>query len=164
MAIFILQSLVFDYYLLKSPEKANLTRGERSGYLEEWTAGQGIKEISIYLKNQKIKDPKTQIVVGTEGYFGTLPDGLQLYVNDLKNIVVVGVGVVITETPKSLTESFRAGNKTYLVVNKSRFNGNANEQGLKLIASYPKGLRLTDSDQYAKYGPQEELLFFELTK
>lgn len=159
---FIFLSSQFNYHLLTNPEKANLPRGERSGYLEEWTAGQGIKEISEYLK---LNLPAgKQVVVGTEGYFGTLPDGLQLYVNDLKNIVVVGVGVVITETPKSLTDSFAAGNKTYLVVNKSRFNGNAKEQGLKLITSYPKGLRLQDSQQYVKYGPQEELLFFELTK
>ena len=159
---FIFLSLQFSFYLLTNPEKANLPRGERSGYLEEWTAGQGIKEISEYLRSNLPAD--RQIVVGTEGYFGTLPDGLQLYVNDLKNVVVVGVGVVITETPKSLTDSFAAGNKTYLVVNKSRFNGNAEEQGLNLISSYPKGLRLPDSQQYTKYGPQEELLFFELTK
>ncbi len=162
IAIFILQCFIFDYYLLTNPEKANLPRGERSGYLEEWTAGQGIKEIAEYLRSNL--PVGRQVIVGTEGYFGTLPDGLQIYTNDLKNVVVIGVGVVITETPKSLTESFLAGNKTYLVVNKSRFRGNAEEQGLKLIAKYPKGLRLSDSDQYANYGPQEELLFFELTK
>lgn len=162
--IFIVQSLIFSYHLLNNPEKANLSRGERSGYLEEWTAGQGIKEISEYLKNEESKNPGKQIVVGTEGYFGTLPDGLQIYVNKTPNIVVVGVGVIIAETPSSLKDAVKAGNRTYLVVNKSRFRADPEEQGLKLIAKYPKALRLTDSDQYAKYGPQEELLFFEVTK
>lgn len=162
ITFFVIQSLIFDYYLLTNPYKANLPRGERSGYLEEWTAGQGIKEVSEYLKTEEMKNSGKQIVVGTEGYFGTLPDGLQLYVNDKPNIIVIGVGVIIDDVPKSLKEAKKAGNKTYLVINKSRFKGKPDEQGLKLIEKYPKGLRLTDSRQYAIHGPQEELFFFEL--
>ncbi len=165
ISVFVIQSFIFSYHLLTNPEKANLSRGERSGYLEEWTAGQGIKEISEYLKKESTNLPAgKQLIVGTEGYFGTLPDGLQIYVNKYPNIVVIGVGVIIVETPKSLTESVQSGNKTYLIVNKSRFRGNYEDLGYKLIAKYPKALRLTDSDQYAKFGPQEELLFFEVTK
>lgn len=164
VVLFVIQSSVFNYHLLTNPETANLSRGERSGYLEEWTAGQGIKEISEYLINEEAKNSGKQIVVGTEGYFGTLPDGLQIYVNKKPNIIVIGVGVIITETPSSLKDAVKAGNKTYLIVNKSRFRADPEEQGLKLITKYPKALRLTDSDQYAKYGPQEELLFFEVTK
>lgn len=161
---FIFLSLQFNYHLLTNPYKANLPRGERSGYLEEWTAGQGIKEIADYLKNQSSINNNHQIVVGTEGYFGTLPDGLQLYVNDKPNIIVIGVGVIIDDIPQSLKDAKKAGNKTYLVINKSRFKGKTEEQGLKLIAKYPKGLRLTDSRQYIINGPQEELFFFELSK
>ena len=160
--LFIFQAVKSDILLLTNPEKANLSRGERSGYLEEWTAGQGIKEISEYLKVEEAKNPGKQIVIGTEGYFGTLPDGLQLYVNDKPNIIVIGVGVIIEDVPQSLKDALKAGNKTYLVINKSRFKGKPDEQGLKLIQKYPKGLRLTDSRQYTLYGPQEELLFFEL--
>lgn len=165
IVFFVFQSLIFDFYLLTSPEKANLPRGERSGYLEEWTAGQGIKEISIYLRNEVANLPVGgQIVVGTEGFFGTLPDGLQIYVNDLPNVIVKGVGVIITETPQTLKDAVKAGNKTYLVVNKSRYRGNFEKEGLKFVASFPKALRLTDSDQYRSFGLREELLFFELTK
>lgn len=163
--LFIIQSSIFNYYLLTNPYKANLPRGERSGYLEEWTAGQGIKEISEYIRKEASGLPVgSKIVVGTEGYFGTLPDGLQLYLNDLPNVIVIGVGVIIEDVPNSLKESLKAGNKTYLVFNKSRFKGKPDEQGLRLVNSYSKGLRLTDSRQYTIYGPQEELLFFELQK
>lgn len=162
--IFLAKSSIFNYHLLTNPEKAGLPRGERSGYLEEWTAGQGIKEISVILREIESQNPGKQIVVGTEGFFGTLPDGLQIYLNDLPNIIVKGVGVVIEDTPESLKDAYKAGNKTYLVVNKSRFKGHPEKQGYKLIAQYPKGLRLEDSRQYILYGPQEELLFFELTK
>ena len=108
LAFFVIQSIIFDYYLLTNPEKANLPRGERSGYLEEWTAGQGIKEVSLYIRKEELKDKGKQIVVGTEGYFGTLPDGLQLYLNDLPNVIVIGVGVIIDDTPKSLKEAVKA--------------------------------------------------------
>lgn len=155
-------SLKFNFHLLTNPEKANLPRGERSGYLEEWTAGQGIKEISEYLIIEEAKNPGKQIVVGTEGYFGTLPDGLQIYLNNYPNIIVKGVGVIIDDTPQSLKDAKKAGNKTYLVFNKSRYKGKPDEQGLNLIKNFHKALRLSDSRQYIIHGPQEELLFFEL--
>lgn len=161
--IFIIQSVIFNYFLLTNPPKADLPRGERSGYLEEWTAGQGIKEISEYLKSEAVNlGDGEKFVVGTEGYFGTLPDGLQMYLNKNSNIWVVGVGLDFDNNPEPLKESFEAGNRTFLVVNKSRFHANFEDFGYKLIARYPKALRLTDSDQYKRYGPQDELYLFEL--
>lgn len=161
--LFVVQSLIFNFYLLTDPEKADLPRGERSGYLEEWTAGQGIKEIADYLKTEsKNLGEGEKFVVGTEGYFGTLPDGLQIYVDGDPKILVVGTGLNFLTVPEPLIESFEAGNRTFLVVNKSRFQGNYEKLGFKLIKSYPKALRLTDSDQYAKYGPQDDLYLLEL--
>ncbi len=163
LIIFSVTSLVFDYYLLTNPAKADLPRSERSGYLEEWTAGDGIKEIADYLKEEELKDPNKKIVVGTEGYFGTLPDGLQMYLNKNPKIIVIGVGLDLSEIPKSLAESKDAGNKTYLVINESRFGGDPDKLGLKLIASYPKSPRKdTKSKEFYLKGPQEVLLFFEL--
>ena len=160
--VIVFQAMKFDFLLLTNPEKANLPRGERSGYLEEWTAGQGIKEVAEYLRKENAKDPGQQIVVGTEGYFGTLPDGLQMYLNDVPKIVIIGVGIDIRETPQSLIEALKAGNKTYLVINKSRFKGNADVQGFRLISSFPKPPRRTDSREYLIKGPQEVLLFYQL--
>ena len=154
----------FDYSLLTKPERANLPGGERSGYLEEWTAGQGIKEIADYLRTEEMKNPGTKIVVGTEGYFGTLPDGLQIYLNDVPEIIIIGVGIDIRETPQSLKESLKAGNKTYLVINKSRFKGDAKIQGLSLIAEFPKPPRPLDAREYVTKGPQEFLLFYQLNE
>lgn len=161
--VFILISLNFDWNLLVSPDRANLPRSERSGYLEEWTAGDGIKEIAEYLKSEEQNNPNEKIVVGTEGYFGTLPDGLQMYLNNNPKIIVIGVGLDIEEIPNSLMESRQAGNKTYLVINKSRFKGDPDKIGLKLIADYPKTPRRDKkSKEYVVKGPQEVLLFFEL--
>ena len=155
LIFFVAQSLIFDYHLLVNSEKANLPRSERSGYLEEWTAGQGIRESAEYLKLQ-ITNLKSNehIVVGTEGYFGTLPDGLQAYLNKEKQITIIGVGLNFTDLPKSLIESRDFGNKTYLLINNDRFKGDPKRENLKLIAEYPKAIKPD--------GTHQSLLFYEL--
>lgn len=162
LILFAVFSLKFDYLLLTNPEKANLPRSEKSGYLEEWTAGTGIREISDYLKNQALLANSQKLVVGTEGYFGTLPDGLQIYLTDKPEITVIGVGIDIRELPKSLIESKAAGNKTYLVVNKSRLKADPDKLGLKLITEYPKVSRPSFVREYITKGPQEFLYFYEV--
>jgi len=148
LPFFLFSALRFDLILLTKPQLTPLPRKERAGYLEEWTSGYGIREAADYLK-EKARSQK--ILVGTEGYFGTLPDGLQIYLEKVPNTTVIGVGYPITKIPEALENSLR-DNKVYLVVNDSRMRYN-NPQKLKLIERYPK----------AK-GPngQENLLFYEI--
>jgi 4-amino-4-deoxy-L-arabinose transferase-like glycosyltransferase len=155
LLVFTIHSFFNDYTLLNSPQSVDLPRSERSGYLEDWTSGYGIHDVSEYLKKSYYSDPSKKIVVGTEGYFGTLPDGLQIYLNNIPPITVIGVGEPIRELPKSLSDSRKAGNDTYLVVNDSRFLINAKKNGLQLIASYPKAIKPD--------GTRENLLLFKLT-
>lgn len=163
LLLFVVQSLLFDYKLLTKVEAAPLPYGDRAGYLEEWTAGQGIKEISDFVKMEAKNLPAgKQIIVGTEGYFGTLPQGLEMYLQGTENVIVIGVGLGINKIPDSLVESELAGNKTYLVVNKSRLSESPEKLGLKLISSYEKPLRRMGSMEYTSYGPQETLYFFEV--
>ncbi len=154
-AVFVIWSLYQNVLFATNPEKALLPRSERSGYLEEWTAGTGIKEVASYLREEQNINPQLEIVVGTEGSFGTLPDGLQIYLNDLPKIIVKGVGVPIKEVDKSLIESKKFGNKTYLLVNNTRLLiPDPKSKGLELIAIYPKAVQPD--------GFRETLLFFEL--
>ena len=118
--------------------------------------------MSEYIKEEHNSDPDTQIIVGTEGYFGTLPDGLEIYLEGTPNVVTIGVGLGFNELPESLLESKKAGNKTYLVINKSRLVVSPDKLGLKLLAAYPKGLRTPGSLEYNRDGPQEALYFFEV--
>lgn len=160
---FIIQAVNFDWKLLTDVAAAPFPSGERTGYLTEWTAGQGIKEVSVYLKSQaSALKPGEKLVVGTEGYFGTLPDGLQMYMQGVNNVVVIGVGIGFTELPQSLVESKASGNRTFLVINRSRLFLDTTSSGLKLIASYQKPLRWVGSLEYKAYGPQDSLLFFEI--
>lgn len=136
--------------LMFSPQSAWLPANERSGYLEMWTAGYGIKESADYLKEVA----KTQkVLVGTEGYFGTLPDGLQIYLEKVPNITVIGVGYPIKEIPEKLKNGL-FDNRVFLLVNDSRFEVK-NTAGLKLISRYPKAVN-------PKTGSRENLLFLEV--
>lgn len=164
LLILVIQSGLFDYKLLTKVEETPFPAGEKTGYLTEWTAGYGIKEVGDYLKSQipSLKSDQ-KIVVGTEGYFGTLPDGLQMYMEGIGKATVIGVGLGFERVPDPLVASRDAGNKTYLVINKSRlYIKNPEMLGLRLISSYPKPLRDLRSTEYANFGPQDSLLFFEV--
>lgn len=150
-ALIFFPSLAIDYQLLSRPEDAPLSRIERSGYLEEWTAGQGIREVSAYLR-QAAKSGS--VLVGSEGFFGTPFSALQMYLNDVPNARIIGVGVWIDSVDEKLTNSL-VDNQVFLVVNSSRFHVSDPESiGLKLIASYPKSARPDTTREY--------LLFFQV--
>jgi 4-amino-4-deoxy-L-arabinose transferase-like glycosyltransferase len=150
--IFIIHALWIDGLILKNIEEAPLPRSERSGYLEEWTAGTGIKETADLIREESISKPDKKIVVDCVA----LPDGLQIYLNDLPEITVIGTGFNITEIPISLVESKEAGNKTYFVVNSTRLLADPEDLSLKLLAAYPKAVRPD--------GSRETLYFFEVTE
>ena len=156
LALVSLPSLYIDYLFLTAPQKAPLPRVERSGYLELWTAGTGIREVAPFIKAEHEKDPNTQIVVGTEGYFGTLPDGLMIYVADIPKVVVTGVGLSISTVSDPLYEAKKAGNKVYLVANTSRMEVAPEDLGYNVLASFPKATQPS--------GKVESLLLLEVTK
>jgi len=152
--LFLIQTMFFYTLFFKNP--ALFYWPERDGYLSDWTAGTGIKEVSKLILERRNTNPDRQIVVGTEGYFGTLPDGLQIYLEKEPGIVVIGIGLNITEVPKSLVDSAKAGNITFLLINSSRMNVSRpfEEVGLKVLASYDKAARFD--------GTKDTLYLFEI--
>lgn len=150
--LIVFASLRYDYFLISDPQKAKLPSKMRSGYLEEWSAGHGIKEAAEFIK----AEAKTKnVLVGTEGFFGTLPDGLQIYLETVPRITVIGVGYPIADLSPKLTNSLD-DNDVYLLVNRSRLQIVPADYGLELIKAYPKAVTFT--------GAQDELLFFKLSK
>ncbi len=152
LLLIVLPSLKYDWLLLNNPEKASLPRNLRSGHLEEWTAGQGLKESAAFLKE---RTKVNQVFVGTEGFFGTLPDGLQIYLEGTPNIRVIGVGWPVVEIHPSLINSL-VDNEVYLLVNQSRLNLVPQNNGLILVKEYPKAAWPD--------GHRDKLLFFQLDK
>lgn len=159
------QALFTNWRLIVNLDQSLLPQSERAGYFEEWTAGTGTREVADFVKVYKQKNLDARIVVGTDGFFGTMPDGIQIYIEDIPGITVIGVGITIDQVPESLINAKRAGDAVFLVVNSSRFKGDADQMGLKLVASYPKAKRLeTDSREAILYGERDYLYFFEVTE
>lgn len=149
--LIIISSLVWHYWYFTDFSMLPMPVGERSGYLEEWTAGWGVKEVS----QQIIKASQSrQVLVGSEGFFGTPFSALEMYLNKIPNVRIVGVGGNIDQVPDKLVTAL-SDNQVFLAVNSNRFKIKDPEQvGLKLLASYPKALK---SD-----GTRDFLLFFEI--
>lgn len=132
-------ALNFDFLLVTNPQKAPLPKAERIGYFEEWTAGYGFDEIAEFLKEER---KKGKIVVGTEGFFGTLPDGLQIYL-DKEDIVVIGSnGNISSQIRNTAKES-----TTFFVANRQRLSNGIG--GVELIKEYPKAKSSTGVEQDA---------------
>jgi hypothetical protein len=148
LILFTTLCLAADFGLIFSPQAIPLPRIERSGYLEEWTAGYGLKEVSDYLK--KLPGP---IVVGSEGYFGTPFSALQMYLNNRSDIRVVGVSPEIYEVDPKLL-SARKDNQVFLVIDSTRLHTDYAKLPVDLISQFPKAIRPDGSREY--------LLFFKL--
>ena len=76
-------SLQFAY----NPIHALIAEADSRQYVNNWTAGWGIKESISFLKREA-KDKK--IFVATEGTFGLLPASLEIYLVQNKNIIIKG--------------------------------------------------------------------------
>lgn len=121
-------ALRFDYLLQTDPAKAPLPNEERRGYFEDWTAGYGLSDIAQFL--QKEAEDK-YVVVGTDGYFGTLPDGLWIYLDKVSNIAVIGGKATISAQLKDAALK----HPTYFVANSEVLK---DTKGLVLVKKYDK--------------------------
>lgn len=155
ISIFLLWPILLSIFIVQNPIQAQMPADMRSGYLEDWTAGWGQKEIAAYLITRSTEGKK--LVVGTDGYFGTLPDGLQIYIQGTPNITVIGGSPSIGTIPESLVNSLRdKNNLVFLVANASRVNLSPEDLSrLTLINRFEKPTRLD--------GTHESLLFYQLT-
>jgi len=139
IAVFIL-NINFIYKISVDPFHQKLFSTEQ-GYLTDWTSGWGIKKSADFLKQRA---QIANVIVGTEGAFGTLPDGLQIYSNKISHLTIIGEGLGFTEVPAGLVDAKNHGDEVYLLINKSRLKINSNQLNqLKLIKSFDK----PDDDQ-----------------
>lgn len=144
VVVLAVQPMVTDYHLLTNPSLAWLPHGERKGYLEDWTAGYGFPEIATFLKQQA---QNQIVVVGTEGYFGTLPDGLQIYLDKEKNVLVQADNATISAGLRKAA----LDHPTYYVANKSQYFYPG--PNVELIKEFPKA---TSSDS------KDAILFYQI--
>ncbi|MDD2822937.1 MAG: glycosyltransferase family 39 protein [Candidatus Daviesbacteria bacterium] len=134
-AVIVPMALIFNYWLITDPAKADLPREERIGYFEDWTAGYGFSEIANFLMQEA---QKGLVIVGTEGSFGTLPDGLAIYLDKyshtsgVNKIVILGGRPEISDVLRNAAEE----GPVYFIANRSRVR--QNPTNTELVKEYPK--------------------------
>jgi len=81
----------FIYYSLVNHNKIPFVSADKVQYLTEWSAGYGVKETVELIQTLT---PDHSVLVLSEGYFGTLPDGLLMYLHrrDVTNLYITGIG------------------------------------------------------------------------
>lgn len=115
----VLRSASFVYASISNADAVPFVSADRTQYLTEWSSGHGIVEVHQLITEAA----KTQkIAVATEGFFGTLPDGILMYLHNenVTNIVVEGVGQPIESLPPKLIEKNDQYDRLWMVVNSHR--------------------------------------------
>lgn len=135
LGLLLVPNIPWIYRASISPQSLNLPSTE-TGYLQDWTSGWGIAQVADFLKS---RSTSANVVVGAEGSFGTLPDGLQAYTNNISHLTVIGVGLGFDQIPTSLVNAKNFGDEVYLLINQSRNRLSSTEiDKLTIIKEYPK--------------------------
>ncbi len=106
---------------------------DRVQYLTEWSSGHGVKESVAYIQEQA---QTHTVIVATEGFFGTLPDAVLMYLfqKDVHNIRVEGIGQPVRGIPDSFRTAAQGFDQVLLLVNSHRLD--AKLSGARLVAQY----------------------------
>lgn len=118
----ILLSLIPLFHIYKATvDPLNYPFVEEDGaYIDGWSAGQGVKEIAEYVIERANTSDK-KVYVGTEGTFGILPHGLDLYTYGTENLEVEGHWPVQTTPPDKLYELANSGEyEPYFIYNNTQ--------------------------------------------
>ncbi|MEA2057039.1 MAG: glycosyltransferase family 39 protein [Patescibacteria group bacterium] len=126
----------FIYHQLTNVESTPFVNIDKTQYLTSWSAGYGIKE-SVAIINQLSKNKKTLVL--TEGYFGSLPDGLLMYYHrrPVDNIYITGIGQPIHQIPQNIIDSNQSHDQVLLIVNSNRLKMDLKESPLIFAACRP---------------------------
>lgn len=86
-----------DFYILTDFAKAPIPRSDLDQYILSWPAGVGVKEAVAFFKKES-KNHK--IFIGTEGTFGLMPYGLEIYLYNNPNVKIKGFWPISDTLPK----------------------------------------------------------------
>jgi 4-amino-4-deoxy-L-arabinose transferase-like glycosyltransferase len=136
VAVSLICSGRFIYLHIFQPTKLNLVSADKTQYLYEWSAGYGVKETVNLISELK---QKQNVLVLTEGYFGTLPDGLLMYFHqeNVENMHIVGIGQPIRSLPSNLNQLTDDVDQILLVANSHRIHINLDRAKLLLEVCRP---------------------------
>jgi len=135
LLLLLIPNFIYLYQLSFKPFSAKLPPTE-TGYLKDWTSGWGIQKAATYLRQRA---QVVNVIVGTEGSFGTLPNGLQIYTEKVHQLTVIGTGLGYPKISEQLIDARNYGDEVYLLVNQFRLVLSPPEYDLlEVIQKYPK--------------------------
>lgn len=120
------QSFQFIVTGISEPDSIPFVLEDRYQYLEAWSSGHGILELTQLLSETA---QTTSVALATEGSFGTLPDGILLYQHqrNVDNIYVEGVNFPSQEFPANFVERAQQYDAVWYVANEDRVLMNVEE-------------------------------------
>jgi 4-amino-4-deoxy-L-arabinose transferase-like glycosyltransferase len=105
-------------------------------YRAGWAAGRGVKEIAAWLVD-RAHQTSSDVGVYTEGTFGLLPHGLELYVDgQANNLKITGVYPLDHIPPTTVVTAGKKNTETYFILNNTQVT--EVPSGLEEIQSYAK--------------------------
>lgn len=85
--VFVWYPAFVSYQFAKDPVNSQIARADNSQYVNSWAAGWGVGE-SVSFFSEKAKNGK--IFIATEGTFGLMPEAMEMYLINNKNITIKG--------------------------------------------------------------------------
>jgi len=111
--------LNFMYRAYFTPLSMPLIKAD-SDYVSGWAAGRGVKEISDWLVN-RAQENSAELDVFTEGTFGLLPHGLELYTSPrTTHVRISGLYPIMAIPPLSVRQNAEVNKETYFILNNSQ--------------------------------------------
>ena len=106
----------FDAKILLSIITAPLPRSDAGQYVNDWPSGWGIRE-SVDFLAKEVQDK--EITLFTEGNFGLLPYGIEIYLVDDPNLEIIGIWPVPNEYTDQMEEKI-AEEPVYYISNREQ--------------------------------------------
>ena len=120
--LFLLLSIMplrFMYLAYTEPLHMPLVKADWD-YVSGWASGNGVKEIAAWLV-QRVQTTHQDAYVYTEGTFGLLPHGLELYTSDLtKKIQITGLYPISDIPPLVVKQKSEESKETYFILNNTQ--------------------------------------------
>lgn len=111
--------IYFMFRAYTTPLSMPLVKAD-SDYVSGWAAGNGVKEISDWLVN-RANASGVPIDVYTEGTFGLLPHGLELYTSQrTAKVKITGIYPLSSIPPLTVVENSQANFETYFILNNTQ--------------------------------------------
>lgn len=139
--LLMIPSVQADYFIITNFAYAPIPKSDLTQYINDWPAGGGVKEAVDFFQQ---KAQQGHIYIGTEGTFGLMPYGLEIYLVQNPNIKIQGIWPIPDTLPKSLLDASKKM-PTYLLFYQPcpscSAPGEAPSQWpLTLIARYKRGI------------------------